>query len=102
MMTGGMTTDLMMIGSMIIVGMITGRTMAVTMARAAISMIRAMVTIMAPAGPATTTMTSGEMTGITRAPAVRAIHSMTRAAPTGAVMEGRGVEHACRALGFSA
>jgi len=107
MTTGGMTTDLMMIGamtigSMIIAGMMTGRTMAVTMARAASSMIRATVATTAPTGRATTAMTSGEMTGITRAPAIRAIHSMTRTALTGAVMEGRGVEHACRALGFSA
>ena len=102
MMTGVMTIGAMTTDSMITDGMTTGRTMAVTTARAAISMIRAMVATAAPAGPATTAMTSGETTGITRAPAVRAIHSMTSAVPTGAVMEGRGVEHACRALGFSA
>ena len=86
-------TDGMTIGSMITDTMMTGGTMAVTMARAAISMIRAM---------AATAMISGVMTGITHAPAVRAIHNMTRAALTEAVMEGRGVEHACCALGFSA
>ena len=107
MTTAGMTTGVTMIGamtigSMIIADMMTGRTMDVTMARAAIRMIRATVATTAPTGHATTAMTSGETTGITRAPAIRAIHSMTRAAPTGAVMEGRGVEHACRALGFSA
>ena len=91
-----------MIGSMIIDGMTTGRTMAAMMARAVISMTRVMAATAAPTGLATTAMTNGETTGITRAPAIRAIHSMTRAAPTGAVMEGRGVEHACRALGFSA
>ena len=107
MTAGGMTTDLTTIGamtivSMIIDGMMTGRTMAVTMARAVISMIRATVATTAPTGRATTAMTSVETTGITRAPAIRVIHSMTRAASTEAVMEGRGVEHACRALGFSA
>ena len=40
-------------------------------------------------------------TGTTTAPAVRAIHRMTSAAPEGAGMEGNGVEHACRTLGFA-
>ena len=95
-------TDGMTIGSMITDTMMTGSTMAVTMARAAISMIRAMAATAAPAGRVATAMISGVTTGIARASAARAIHNMTRAALTEAVMEGRGVEHACCALGFSA